>query len=193
MRRLVAGAVLALVVGCSLSPKADPSQFYVLAAVHDTTAAPPSTASDLILGLGPVVFPDYLQRSQMVTRVDDNQVTISEVHRWAEDIEGGFMRVLAQDLQRTTGANQIRVFPWLPTRHIDYSVEIAVFRFERDSTGMVDLWTRWTVRKGDNREVVRIQESRISRQASGTTPSASVAAQSEAVVLLAREIAAAIP
>ncbi len=192
MRRLVAGAVLAFGVGCSLSPKADPSRFYVLAAANDTTVAPPSTASELILGLGPIIFPDYLHRSQMVTRVDDNQVKLSEVHRWAEDIEAGFTRVLAHDLQRTTGADRIRVFPWLPVRHTDYAIEITVFRFERDSTGMVDLWAKWIVRNGETREIVRRQESRIFRQASGTTFSASVEAQSEAVVLLAREIAAAI-
>jgi uncharacterized lipoprotein YmbA len=198
MRRLVDHAVLMLGVSlagaaCGLGPKEDPSQFYVLTAAHDSMTPPSSTASSMILGVGPVLFPDYLKRPQMVTRLDDNEVRLSEVHRWAEDIESGFVRVLALNLQEMTGAELVPVYPWLPTRHIDHAVEVAVLRFERDTTGAVALWAKWIIRNGESREVTLIRESRISQQASGATFGESVAAESAAIATLASEIAAAIP
>ena len=118
---------------------------------------------------------------------------MSETQRWAEDFEKGFLRVLVLDLQRRTGADQVRTYPWLPSRKIDYAVEIAVLRFEADSLGTVDLWAKWILRDWETREVVLRNESRITQRSSSTSTSAVVGAHSEAVVMLSREIAAALP
>ena len=188
----VAVAFLGLAVlttGCSLSPKDDPSQFYVLAASADTARA---AAADVILGLGPITLPQYLHRPQMVTRTGEYQVTFSEVHRWAEDLEAGFARIMREDLQRTTGATQVLIYPWLAGRMVQYAIEVDVLRFEGDAAGAVDLWASWRIRDTATRDVLVAQESRIAEQAAGTTRSAIVTAQSRAIVALSREVAAAL-
>ncbi len=187
----VAVAVLGLAVlttGC-LSPRNDPSQFYVLAASADTARAAPA---DLIIGLGPITLPQYLHRPQMVTRTGEHQMTLSEVHRWAEDLEAGIARVMREDLQRVTGASQVLSYPWLASRTVHYAIEVDILRFEGHAAGAVQLWAAWRIRDMATREVVVTQESRITQQAAGATRSEIVSAQSQAIVALSREIAAAL-
>jgi len=178
-----------LTTGCSLSAKDDPSQFYVLAAPVDTARA---TAGDVILGLGPITLPQYLHRPQMVTRVGENQVTISEDYRWAEGLEAGIARVMRQDLEHTTGATQILIYPWPVTRNVHYAVEVDFLRFEGDSAGVVELWAAWRIRELATRDVVAAEEFRITQQAAGTARSDVVTAQSQAVVALSGKVAAAL-
>ncbi len=187
----VAVAILGLAVlttGC-LSPRNDPSQFYVLAASADTARAAPA---DLIIGLGPITLPQYLQRPQMVTRTGEHQMTLSEVDRWAEDLEAGLARVMGEDLQRVTGASQVLSYPWLASRTVHYAIEVDILRFEGHAAGAVQLWAAWRIRDMATREVVVTQESRISQQAGGATRSEIVSAQSQAIVALSREIAGAL-
>jgi len=177
-----------LTTGC-LSPKDDHSQFYVLAAPVDTAR---TTTGDVILGLGPITLPQYLHRPQMVTRVGENQVTISEDYRWAEGLEAGIARVMRQDLERTTGATQILIYPWLVTRNVRYAVEVDFLRFEGNAAGVVELWAAWRIREVATHAVLVADEFRITQQAAGTAHSDIVTAQSQAVVALSRKVAAAL-
>ena len=52
----------------------------------------------LILGMGPVMLPDYLKRSELATRVEPDQVQFSDIDRWAEPLRNDFPRVLSEDL-----------------------------------------------------------------------------------------------
>jgi len=187
----VAVAILGLAVlttGC-LSPRNDPSQFYVLAASADTARAAPA---DLTIGLGPITLPQYLHRPQMVTRTGEYQMTMSEVHRWAEDLEAGIARVMREDLQRVTGANQVLSYPWLASRTVRYAIEVDILRFEGNAAGAVQLWAAWRIRDVATREVVVAEESRITQQAGGAARSEIVSAQSNAIVALSRAVAAAL-
>ncbi len=177
-----------LTTGC-LSPKDDRSQFYVLAAPVDTAR---TTAGDVILGLGPITLPEYLHRPQMVTRVGENQVTISEDYRWAEGLEAGIARVMRQDLEGTTGATQILIYPWLASRNVHYAVEVDFLRFEGNAAGVVELWAAWRIREVPTHDVVAAEEFRITQHAAGTTHADVVTAQSQAVVALSRKVAAAL-
>jgi uncharacterized lipoprotein YmbA len=177
-----------LTTGC-LSPKDDRSQFYVLAAPVDTARTAPG---DVTLGLGPITLPEYLHRPQMVTRVGENQVTISEDYRWAEDLEAGIARVMRQDLERTTGATQILIYPWLVTRKVRYAVEVDFLRFEGNAAGVVELWAAWRIRDVPTHDVLVADEFRITQQAAGPANSDVVTAQSQAVVALSRKVAAAL-
>jgi uncharacterized lipoprotein YmbA len=126
----------------------------------------------------------------MVTRISENEVTLSEVHRWAEDLDAGVARVMRENLWGSTGASQIVPFPWLANRNVRYAIEVDILRFEGNAAGMVELWAAWRVRDGATHEVLVTQESRISQQASGATHTEIVRAQSQAIRTLTGEVAA---
>jgi uncharacterized protein len=157
--------------GCSpLAPRPDLSQFYLLTA--DTTPASPiavvvspastPTGSARGVGLGPITFPEYLERAQLVTRVAPNQVRLSETDRWAEPIDANFTRVLSANLERLLPSNNFVAFPWSRRAAVDYQVRIEVSRFEADADGSAYLAARWTILNTHNGRLIFSDQSALS-------------------------------
>ena len=177
---------------CSaLRPQADPSRFYVLTPMP-TTSQPafPSLAS-LTIGVGPIVLPSYLQRPQIVSRVDENRLAISEVDRWADDLEDSFTRVLAEDLSVLTGSVRVPTFPWLAALEPDYQIVVGVLAFEKERQ-QANLRARWMIRTWKQKEILLVRDSTILEPTPSRGTAGGVAALSAAVTTLAREIAAAL-
>jgi uncharacterized lipoprotein YmbA len=192
--------VLALIpTGCSsiLAPRPDPTRFFILSAIGPladaTASAAASRPSGLIVGLGPINFPDYLARAEMVTHMSGDRVEVSSSDRWAEPLDISFKRVLAHDLSMTLGGAQVMVFPWLGgAPHFNYRIEMTIDRFEADA-GVARLDARWTIIDGSSGRVLDSSSSTLSVPASaGTDTTAAVSALSQAVSQFAVQLATAI-
>ncbi|MBF6569022.1 MAG: membrane integrity-associated transporter subunit PqiC [Candidatus Binataceae bacterium] len=138
-----------VVSGCSpLAPQPDQSKFYVLTAAVGHLAAPPATPGEIkdhLIGLGPIHFPGYLERDQIVTRVAPNQLDISENKVWAEPLANNFARVLSIDLSEQLASDRFVKFPWYSTTPIEYQVRIDVLRFEASADRNAWLAARWSI------------------------------------------------
>lgn len=136
-----------LLGGCASSP---PSAFYTLTPmVADRDAAVSQTApivgGRLAIGLGPVSFPRFLDRPQVVQREGANQLAIDEFHRWGGSLDDDFLRVWAENLARLLDTSRILVFPSELRLPLDFRVIAEVIAFEVDSAGQATLKTRWVV------------------------------------------------
>ncbi|MGK2913009.1 MAG: PqiC family protein [Porticoccaceae bacterium] len=99
---LLACLLLAGCVGTS-----EPANFYVIQPLPGTAAG---QLAPLKLGIGPVSLPRMLDRPQIVTELDGNQVSLSEHHRWAENLGDNLTRVLGQNLaSRLAGVDAFAV------------------------------------------------------------------------------------
>jgi uncharacterized lipoprotein YmbA len=179
-------------LGCaSLSPKPDPSRFFTLTPIPQAVQTPATSDSvgQISLGIGPVKFPGYLDREELVSRVSQNRLAIAENDRWAESLADNFSRVLAQNLAALLGTDRVILYPWPGNRRPAFQVEIEVLRFESDASGNAQLFARWTVRDTGDRKLSVVRESRSARPLKGTSTEASVAALSEALGELSQEIA----
>ena len=187
--RVVIFALCAItVVGC-LSPRRDNSKFFVLSPVG---ADPGSLASrQILVGLGPIKMPDYLDRQEVVTRVAPNRLELSSEDRWAEPLDSDFMRVLAQDLSSDLGTQRITFYPWYNTTRVDFQVKVNVYRFESDKDGKVDLTAHWQVLSGTGKLLI-VRDSRYTETARPGDTADSAAAMSRALGRLSQEIASAI-
>jgi hypothetical protein len=189
IRPATAVAALCLFAGCSiLSPQPDRSRFYVLTASVEQ-ATPPSATSGLTLGLGPIKFPDYLDRSQIVTRVAPNQVLYSDIHRWAEPLDRNFSRVMTENIARLVNTERIVSLPTFAPVSVHYEIPMEILRFESDGEGVVELAARWAVRSTASGKLVYATESHVVETAAENKTKAIVAAMSTAVGKLSREIA----
>ena len=94
MKRYGWPATLVLVAAC-LGPRSDPSAFYLLNATVAPVQAP---ALPVVLGVGPVTLPGYLDRPQLVVRVSENEIALAESDRWAERLDDNVVRILQADL-----------------------------------------------------------------------------------------------
>jgi len=183
--------VVALGLGaCSiLEPKPDRSRFFVLAPIEEATKG--SEGGRLALGLGPITFPRYLERGEIVRRVGPNEVRPSSFDYWAGSLPSQFSRVLAQNLQITANAAEIRLHPWYAGSEIDLVIEVDVIRFETADDGKAHLVARWRVRGGREHEVHASKESSLARS-SDHGAAATASALSELLGDLSREMAATI-
>lgn len=201
MNRLVSavitlGFIGLLPAGCgSFSPRPDPSEFFTLSSLtqaEETAGKDSSNSERISLGIGPLKFPGYLDRQEIVTRTAENRFDVSEYDRWAEPLDENFARVLSQNLALLLPVERIIQYPWPSSKKPAYRVEIEVLRFEVNSARDADLWARWEVIDESSKTPVAAKESRLKRQAKDRTTEAAVAALSEAGADLSREIADAV-
>jgi uncharacterized lipoprotein YmbA len=189
---LVIGVFAWSLTGCTtLEPRPDPSRFFTLSPLRqaDGQAAAPDNSERILVGLGPIKLPGYLDRQEIVVRGGPNRFDVLENDRWAEPLDENFTRVVAQNLSLLLGTERIVLYPWPRERAPKYQVEIDVFGFESNRAREAQLAARWSISDGGNKKPIQLQDSRLIRAAKETTTDGAVAALSEALGDLSREIA----
>jgi uncharacterized protein len=194
---VLTGALIALsVAGCgTFSPRPDPSRFFTLSSlpqVEQATLKNSTRPEKMFLGIGPIKLPSYLDRQELIVRSAQNRFEVSENDRWAEPLQENFSRVLSENLALLLDTDLIVIYPWSPANRPRYHVEIEVLRLEANSERNGQLFARWSVLDGADKKVAVVKESRVTRNAKDKSTDGSVAALSEAVGELSREIADAV-
>lgn len=120
--------------------------YYTLQPVHGVGhLAGDQTVSCPVIGLGPVVVPQYLERSAIVTRISPNRLTVNDGHRWAGSLQSEIMRVLADNLESRIQSKEVVLFPWsaLIEPESRFRVEIQTFEGRRGEN--VTLKAAWSL------------------------------------------------
>lgn len=134
---------LSLVVsGCAtLSPKVDPTRYYVL---KGTSSGRLTNKAGLVVGVGPVVIPGYLDHKEMVTAGPGGDLRLAEYEIWAEPLDEAVARVVAKNLSGLMGSPGIVPFPDADADY-DYKVGIVVRRFEMGADNKVRLEASYSI------------------------------------------------
>ena len=186
---IAAIAVAAVTSSCTVfSPRPDPSRFFTLTPISDADAAAGAPHA-LALGIGPITFPRYLDRPEIVTRIGPNEVQPAAFDYWAGSLPKQFEGALAQNLQALTASDQVQTYPWYAGSALDYAVEVDVRDFERNTDGQVHLSARWRIRKGAGGKILRGGESNLARPVGASDPGSTAAALSGLLGDFSREIA----
>jgi uncharacterized lipoprotein YmbA len=175
----------------NFSPMSDPSRFFTLTPLpqaEQSQAVDTVKNSSLFIGVGPIRFPGYLDREQIVTRATQNHLDISENDRWAEPLEENFTRVLSQNLGMLLGGIRVIRYPWQTSQRPNCQIEMEVLRFEPNARQEVELLADWVLIDLSNKTRVVFKESRIVRRTAAKSTEASVAGLSETLADLSREI-----
>lgn len=137
-------ALLPSLTGCARSPVI---QYYQL--------VPPETGKsdhnfpagiDMVLGLGPVHLPEYLDQPKIVSRLSPNRLLLADSHRWAEPLADNFTSVLQQELATQLHPKLIVTFPWPLSQEVDCQLLVNVLRFETENDRTASLQVNWMVR-----------------------------------------------
>ena len=145
--------------------------------------------ADIAIGIGPVTFPDQLDRPAIVTQTGKNQITINEFHRWAGSLKQNFTRVMTQNLALLLHTDQVMSRPWERYFKPDIRITVDVQEFGGQPGAYAKLNTTWMIiEEGKDSEAV-VHRSELSEPVSENSYDALVAAQSRALARLCREIA----
>lgn len=174
--------------GCASTP---PTRFYSLHSVitQDTIKQTASADPDLIVGIGPVAVPDYLDRPQIVTRSGENELNVAEFHRWAGNLRNEIARVMAENLSVLLLTDHVYIYPWMQSIPVNYRVIVNVIRFDGVPGDDISVKINWIIYGEDGKKALKIKTSEHSRQAEGSGYGAMVTAKSRVLADLSREIA----
>ena len=142
--RMIMGFLCLVFVGCAATP---PARFYLLTPMPGVMAPQCNdpTSQATVVGVEPVVLADYLNRPQIMTRVDPNQIMPLEFHRWAGSLERDFSRVLIDNLGLLLATDQIVVYPSNAMVRHYWRVAVQVLRFDGIIDQQATLEARWTI------------------------------------------------
>jgi uncharacterized lipoprotein YmbA len=171
-----------------------PANFYVLSSMTESAAAPAPVGNEsrIAIGVGPVDLPDYLDRSQIVTRSSPNKLKVAAFDRWAESLKSSFPRVLTENLSALLNTNQVAVFPWRKAIPVEYQVIVDVVQFDAESGGNAVLIARWRILGDDGDKMYVIKKSTFTVSTKTDDYAELVSAQSQTLAEFSREIAEAI-
>jgi uncharacterized lipoprotein YmbA len=176
-----------LLAGCSSTP---PTQFYKLNSLPSGQQENPAAlfGEDIAIGVGPVEFPEFLDRPQIVTRKSQNQLEIAEFHRWAASFPRDFLRVLAKNISTLLPTDRVAVYPWEDTFSPTYQVKLNVEQFDGQLGERVLLRVIWSVVGKEEAKELVVRKSLIQEPVLTNDYEGLVAAQSNALATLSREL-----
>ena len=146
------------------------------------------SGTPLAIGVGPVKFPKFLDRPQIVTRKSQHRVEVSEFHRWAGSFSEDFLRVLAKNISMLLPADRVAAYPWTDHFSPSFRIPLTVEQFDGRFEGDVVLNVAWSVRNQKDTNEPVVKHTRIKEPVSAGDYDALVSAQSRAIGTLSRAI-----
>lgn len=172
-----------IVSACSVrSPAVD---YWTLAALAPASAALDPAAP--AVAIAPVALPRYLDRPEVLVRLDPLRVEPAGQHRWADPLDDAFGRTLAENLGRSLGSARVSAYPLQPPYGVDYRVQVDVQRFDGRPGETVALTARYVILAGRDRQVLAVDQVEIGI-AAGEDFASFIGAHSAAVAELATYI-----
>ena len=187
-RVLVFSASL-LFMGCAT--QSPPVEFYHLSSLPRPQATSELTTTDQApkIGIGPVRFPEFLDRPQIVTRTGPNRLNVDEFHRWGSPLRVHFSRVLTENISILLGSHRVAAFPWPAYFEPTLRVIMDVQDFVAISGEGVVLKARWAIVESNRRSALSVRQSVIQKPLVTDDFEAQVAVYSDVLETLSREIA----
>jgi uncharacterized lipoprotein YmbA len=186
---LASAAYLCLPACISFKAAHDTARYFLLSPMAGADKAP-APASALAIGVGKVKVPAYLLRDPLAVRQDTNEVKYLENALWAERLDNGLQRIIAEDLGRLLATDRVRLSSW---RREDVQLEVYVsierFDIDADCQGEISAW--WRILSPGGEQTLKAGQFHAVRK--GPVPSldprAAVATLSLLVEDLSRDIA----
>ncbi len=174
-----------MLAGCGSSP---PVHYYGLDSIdirytQDKEGSP-------VIALGPFRMPEYLNRSQMVSRGPNAEMIVDDVNRWSEPLNDAVHRILASNIDSLLESVIVVAYPSSVLLNIDYRLVGRIDRFNSGQDGLVILEVQWGAADIEGGKWVTPKRSRYESQAATPGDPGSVAqAMSDALAQLSRDIA----
>jgi uncharacterized lipoprotein YmbA len=179
-----------LISGClnRSAPKVTYYSLLTMAQLGETEVV--ASLPEINLGVGPVVIPDSLRRSQVATRQNDNQHEFAEFHRWAGVLERDITSVLGDNLGQLLGIDKVGFFPWLYHFKPTYRVMVDMIRFDGSIDGEAVLSARWAISDSSGKELLIGKRSDYRQPLEEASYASLIKAESQLLATLSKEIAA---
>ena len=195
MKRILKSWILLFVftlimAGCATS---QPARFYTLNGMSKSdNASQAATGKKETIGVGPVSIPDSLDRPQIVTLSGENEVRIAEFDRWSGSCRDEIARVMTENLSVLLPSQRVVSYAWGRRVSLNRQITVDILRLDGVLGKSVILKANWAILEENGTKTNLVRRSDISEPVNGGDYAGFIAAQSRALGVLSREIAAAV-
>lgn len=184
--KLAIPTALLLLAACGSSP---PVRYYSLEPLQ--AVAEQESESPLIVGLGPLRLPEYLKRSQIVTRSNTAEVAIDEFARWSEPLDKAIHGVVAANVDGLVPDVVMLAYPYITGVEMNHWVVGRIDQFDADAMGNVVLSVQWALVGPENELLAGPERRRYLVQAARANDADAMArAMNDALLQFSQDIAA---
>jgi uncharacterized lipoprotein YmbA len=177
-----------ILTGCAAS---QPTRFFVLNALEHPQKQSPGTCKNddiFTLGINPINLPRYLDRPQIMTKLNDNEFKLSELNVWAEPLKDMLTRVIAQNLSSVPCAD-IVIMPKAGSKQIVYRLSVEVIRLDGTLGGQAFFDVQWSIIEEQTKHVFISKVSKYREPVQSPDYNALVYAYNRVLDSFSREIA----
>lgn len=183
---------MVLLNGCATRPH--DQRFYVLNTLDNAQKAGTAACAgaDIIsLGIGSLDVPKYLDRPQIMTRINQNELKLSDSHQWAEPLKDTIPRIIGYNVGSLV-CGDIRTYPWKGTQQIDYRLNASIIHLDGTPGGNAVLDVQWNISDEHTKKILLVKESKYTEQVEQNTYESLVSAYSRLLASFSRDMAEAL-
>ena len=193
-KKMIGVLILWLALAGCVTKASAPTNFYMIAPLIPAVQEPSGAMEkgQTVIAIMNVRIPSYLDRNQIVTRLNETEYGLAEFDQWAEPIDDNLTRAIAQNLSRLLAADAADVFPAAREVPHNYSIGVEVIRLDGKLGDQVTLTARWAIFGEDQDDLIVLRKFEHQEKTEDDTYKGLVIAQSRTVEKLSQDIAAAI-
>jgi len=178
--------------GCLSVSNSPQSRFYTLHAIfREKVDRKFDIPSGLIIGVGPIKIPEFLNRPQMVTQ-NESRLDFAEFDRWGEPLTQAIARIINENLKSMLPDATIETFPWNVFITVKYQVILDFIQIESRLDKDVFFVVQWSLLNLDTKEMMLTKRLTLRQPINGHSYAGLSEALSIAVGSLSRDIAEAV-
>ncbi|HIO92360.1 MAG TPA: membrane integrity-associated transporter subunit PqiC [Leucothrix mucor] len=155
---------------------------------YSLSSLPPVAASNkLRIGVGPLEIPRLLNRPQIISRKNSNEIKMAENHQWGGSYKEELIQTLADNLSSLLKTDSIEQYPWKFAFKPSYQIRVNIERFDGEIGKSITLKARWRLLR-NNKEIL-VKQTLVNTPIHGNSYTDYVKAQSQALETFSKKIA----
>ena len=184
MRVLLVIAVLWQLAACTSAP-AQLQRYTLSASAAEVSGEPLPLAGGL--GIGPVELPEFWRQGEVVV-IENNRILTNDRHLWAGDPKLAISRVIAGNLSRQLGINDVWAHPWDSRTKPQKQIVLVVESFGGSLGEPAELIAKWRLMDDFGLRAIATERQKFSATPQGNSYSAYVAALNQMIDQLSQAL-----
>ena len=138
-------------LACQHSPR---KHYFVLSTAPSESVKSTATEKNRLVGIGPIVVADYLDRLPIVYSENDSTLTVLDNDYWAEPLDKGATRVIGLNLMQLNQNRSIVDFPWRGDNKPSHSVRVNIHSLTR-TKNQASINASWELVDNTNKTILQ--------------------------------------
>jgi len=160
---IMIGVCFVLVLSSCISvPNSPAPRFYALQAVNENQVTKKiNIASDVLIGVGPIKIPEYLDRPQIVTQGKEKTLKFAQFDRWGESLDLGVARLIGENLAVILPGAKFTLYPWNLSIPVKYQVVVEIVKLDSELDKDLVLVAQWLIIDAEHSKTMIIKRSEL--------------------------------